>query len=180
MARDIPFRIVESKEVYSGKAFQVRDDRLEAGGRRFRRQVVVHPGAAAILPLLPDGRVLMVRQYRHGLAERLLEIPAGTLEPGEPPEACARREIEEEAGYRAGRLVPLGPFYPTPGISTEVIHLFAATDLVQAEAHPEPDEDIEVETHALDEVVRMIVDGRIRDGKTIAATAMWLWGKGER
>jgi ADP-ribose pyrophosphatase len=180
MARDIPFRIIESKEVYSGRAFQVRDDLLEAGGRRFRRQVVVHPGAAAILPLLADGRVLLVRQYRHGLAQRLLEVPAGTLEPGEPPEACARREIEEEAGWRAGRLLPLGPFYPTPGISTEVIHLFAATDLVATEARPEPDEDIAVETHPLDEVVRMILDGRIRDGKTIAAVAKWVWSGASR
>ena len=178
MAQDSPGPVIESKEVYAGRAFRVRDDLIEVRGRRVRRQVVVHPGAAAVLPLLPGNRVLLVRQYRHGLGERLLEVPAGTLEPGEAPEQCARREIEEEAGYRAGGLLALGPFYPTPGISTEIIHLFAAAELVQTQAHPEADEDIEVEVHPLDEVVRMIADGRIRDGKTIAAVAKWKWRNG--
>ncbi|HOX08858.1 MAG TPA: NUDIX hydrolase [Planctomycetota bacterium] len=168
-------RTMSSSEVYAGRAFRVREDVIEAGGRRMNRQVVVHPGAAAVLPVLPDGRAVLVRQYRHALATRLLEIPAGTLEPGEPPEACARREIEEEAGYRVGRIAPLGPVYPAPGISTEIIHLFAATDLSETPARPEPDEDIEVELHPLEEVVRMIADGRICDGKTVTAVARWQW-----
>jgi len=178
MPQDDRFRVIESREVYAGRAFRVRDDLVEVRGRRLGRQVVVHPGAAAVLPVMTGDRALLVRQYRHGPGQRLLEVPAGTLEPGEPPEACARRELEEEAGYRAGRLVPLGPFYPTPGISTEIIHLFAAAELVQTQAHPEADEDIEVEVHPMDEVVRMIADGRIRDGKTIAAVAMWKWRGG--
>jgi ADP-ribose pyrophosphatase len=128
-----------------------------------------------IVSLLDGGRVVLVRQYRHGPRERTLEIPAGTLEPGEAPEACAAREIEEEVGYRAGRLLPMGPFYPSPGICTEVIHLFAATELVEVGARPEPDEDIDIEIYPLEEAMRMSVDGRIRDGKTITALARWIW-----
>lgn len=176
MSRDQLPRTVESCEVYAGRAFRVREDVIEADGRRMNRQVVVHPGAAAILPLLPDGRIVLVRQYRHALAERFLEIPAGTLEPGEPPAECARRELEEEAGYRAGALAPLGSVCPAPGISTEIIHLFAATELTAVPARPEPDEDIEIELHPLDGVVRMIAAGEIRDGKTVAAVARWRWG----
>ena len=173
-------RVVESREVYASNVFRVREDVIELRGRRVSRKIIVHPGAVAALPILPDGRAVMVRQYRHGLGERLLEYPAGTLEPGEAPEACAAREMEEEAGYRAGRIIKLGPYYPSPGICTEIIHLFAATELVKTQSHLEPDEDIELEFHGFDEIVQMIRDGRIRDGKTIAATAMWLWGKGER
>jgi len=167
--------MVESREVYAGRAFRVREDVVEMRGRMLRRQVVVHPGAAAVLPLLPDDRVVLVRQYRHAMGRRMLEIPAGTLEPGEPPGECARRELEEEAGYRAGELVPLGEIHPAPGISTEIIHLFAATGLAETPARPEPDEDIEVEVLPLEEVVRMIADGRINDGKTAAAVARWRW-----
>jgi ADP-ribose pyrophosphatase len=169
------FRILEERVVYSGRIFDVSDGLVEVGGRRLRRQVAVHPGAVGVVPVLADGRLALVRQYRHGPRERTLEIPAGTLEAGEPPETCARRELEEEVGLRAGGMVPLGPFYPSPGICTEVIHLFAATGLEEVRARPEPDEDIEIEFHAVEKAVRMAVDGRIRDGKTIAALARWLW-----
>ncbi len=169
------FTTIEEKAVYSGRIFSVSDDLVEVSGRRFRRQVAVHPGAVGVVPLLDDGRVVMVRQYRHGPRERILEIPAGTLEPGEGPQVCAAREIEEEVGYRAGKLVSLGPFYPSPGICTEVIHLFVATELIGTEARPEPDEDIDIETYPFEDVMRMIVDGRIRDGKTATAIARWAW-----
>ncbi len=171
------FRTVEQKEVYRGKAFRVSDDLVEVAGRRFRRQVAVHPGAVGIVPVLPGGRVALVRQYRHGPRQRTLEIPAGTLEPGEPPEACARREIEEEIGWRAGKLEPLGVMYPSPGICTEVIHLFAATELTETRARPEPDEDIDVEKYSVSAIKEMIVDGRVRDGKTVTAIARWVWRK---
>lgn len=175
MAEETGARTLEENTVYSGPIFSVSDDLVEVAGRRFRRQVLVHPGAAGVLPVLPGDRAVMVRQYRHGSRGRTLEIPAGTLEPGESPEDCVRREIEEEVGYRAGRLIPLGSFYTSPGICTELIHLFAATDLIETRACPEPDEDIDVEIHPIEEVKRMIVDGRISDGKTATALARWAW-----
>ena len=173
MSEPSTVKLVESREVYSCFAFRVREDVIEARGRRLNRQIVVHPGAVAAVPVLPDGRIVMVRQYRHGIRDFLLEVPAGTLEAGEAPEACARREVEEEAGYRAGRMLPLGPYYPSPGICTEIIHLYAALDLTEVGAHPEPDEDLAVEFHPLDELLAMVADGRLRDGKTMVSLIKW-------
>jgi len=132
-------------------------------------QVVRHPGGVAVLPLHDDGTVTLIRQLRPAVDRVMLELPAGRLSPGEQPENCGRRELAEETGLTAAGLVPLGLIHPSPGVFDEVIHLFLATGLVQAEADQEEYEDIECVRIDFAEALRMARDGRISDGKTIAA-----------
>jgi len=132
-------------------------------------QVVRHPGGVAVLPLHADGTVTLIRQLRPAVDVVMLELPAGRLSPGEEPAACGLRELAEETGLVAARLAPLGFIYSSPGVFDEVIHLFLATGLTQAEASQEEYEDIESVRLPLAEAVRMARDGQISDGKTIAA-----------
>lgn len=172
------YQTLQSEPVYQGKAFRVRRDQVRLpDGQLTRLDIVEHIGAVTILPLDADGRIWFVRQYRHAAAQELLELPAGTLEPGEPPEACARREIREETGLAAGELHKLGEFFLAPGYSTEYMHVFLATDL-----HPDPlpgdqDEFLSVEARPAGEVFEMIARGEIQDAKTLAALLLaraWL------
>jgi len=140
-------------------------------GHRVALDLVRHPGAAAVVPFLDDERVLLIRQHRHATGGALLEIPAGKLDPGESPETCAARELEEETGYRTGRLERLGSIWTTPGFSDEVIHLFAAYDLEPTQQRLEPDEIIELVPTPLAEALDAL-DGPVVDGKT--ATALLL------
>ena len=137
-------------------------------GRRVTRDIVVHPGSVAILPMLSASQVVLIRNHRYAPDKRLWELPAGTLEPPEPPVECARRELIEEAGYRAGRMEPLMQFYPSPGICTELMHAFVATDLTQVGQQLVEDERIEPVVLGMDEVVAMIRNNEIEDAKTIA------------
>ncbi len=132
-------------------------------------QIVRHPGGVGVLPLHPDGTVTLIRQLRPAAGEVLLEMPAGRLGRGEDPAACGRRELAEETGLSAGTLAPLGVYRSSPGVFDELIHLFLATDLAQHAASPESNEDIDAVRVTLDEARRMAADGRINDGKTIAA-----------
>jgi ADP-ribose pyrophosphatase len=158
-----------SRCLYEGRVVNLRVDTVRlADGKTATREVVEHHGAVAMVALLPGPQVLLVRQWRYAAGEELLEIPAGTLESGEQPLDCARRELIEETGYKAGRLEPLAAFYTTPGFTTELMRVFLATDLTPARAAPDEDERIEVTPVAWDEAVAMCLDGRIRDGKTIA------------
>jgi ADP-ribose pyrophosphatase len=138
-------------------------------------EVVRHPGGVGVLPLHGDGTVSLIRQARPAVGSPLLEIPAGRLSPEEDPEACGRRELAEETGLAAGVLEPLGSFYPSPGIFDEVIHLFLGRDLVQGTARPERFEEIETFKVPAREALRMARDGRIRDGKTLAALFRAFW-----
>jgi ADP-ribose pyrophosphatase len=140
-------------------------------GLRVELDLIRHPGAAAVVPFLDSERVLLIRQYRFATGGGLLEIPAGKLDPGETPEECALRELEEETGYRAGRLERLGSIWTTPGFCDEVIHLFAAFDLTKTEQRLEPDEIIELVPTPLADALDAL-DGPIVDGKT--ATALLL------
>lgn len=140
-------------------------------GRRVEFDLVHHPGAAAIVPFLDDGRVLLIRQYRFATGGEILEVPAGKLDAGEAPEVCAARELEEETGYRAGRLERLGSIWTTPGFCNEVIHLYAAFDLTPTEQRLEPDEIIELVPTSFDEALDAL-SGPVVDGKT--ATALLL------
>jgi ADP-ribose pyrophosphatase len=144
------------------------------GGKR-PYEIVAHPGAVVILPLLRNGRqVVMIRNYRHTIDQELWELPAGTLDhPDESPTAAAQRELEEETGYQPGRLTPLGTFYPSPGVMTELIHAFVAADLIKTRQRLEATERITVELLDFPETIRMIRDGRILDGKTIITLLKW-------
>jgi ADP-ribose pyrophosphatase len=140
--------------------------------------MIRHSGASAVLPFLDpleseDPRVLLIRQFRHAANGFILEIPAGRLDPGEAPEACARRELEEEAGRRAGTLRHLTTFYTTPGFTDEKIHLFLATDLTETAHAREKDEFMELTEMRWSDVGRAVRDGRIVDGKTMVAL-MWV------
>jgi ADP-ribose pyrophosphatase len=140
-------------------------------GRAVVRQVVKHPGAVVIIPQLADGRLILMEQYRFAVGETLLEFPAGTLEPGEAPLECARRELIEETGYRAEHWRALGATYPSPGYCDEQQHLFMATGLVPEHAAADEDEILEVKGLTVQEVERAIADGALVDAKSIAAYA---------
>lgn len=153
--------------LYDGRIVRLGiEEHLLPDGRRCAFEIIRHPGGAAVLPILPDGRVVLIRQWRAPVGTAVWEIPAGRLEPGEAPEACVRRELEEEAGYRAGRLEKLGEMYPAVGYCDELIHLFVARDLVPVPSAPEEDEVIEAVPLPLVEARAMVRRGEIRDGKT--------------
>jgi len=160
-------RVVGSRRAFDGRVISVRLDEIEVpSGRRFTLEIVEHPGSVAIVALTADGRVLLVRQSRPAVGGMLLELPAGTLERGEPPEACARRELAEETGHAAVRWEPLLSYHPAPGLLTEKMHLFLAQDLRPVTAERE-EEDLTVHTMTLADARRRIGTGEIRDGKSI-------------
>jgi ADP-ribose pyrophosphatase len=156
--------------VYDGKLLRVDRDRVRLpNGRETDLEIIRHPGASAVVPFVTPDEVLLVRQLRYATGGYILEVPAGTLEPGEAPEACAGREIVEEVGHRAGRLEALGSIYTTPGFTDEVIHLWAAHDLQPAAQDLEHDEILTVERMAFDRALELVRSGGIRDGKTVCA-----------
>jgi len=161
---------IDGDEVYSGKVLRLEVDRVRMpDGGESVREVVRHRGAAVVLPILDDGRVVLVRQFRYPVGEALLELPAGTLEPGEDPVACAARELTEETGYAATSVTPLGRFYAAPGYTDEGLQAVLATGLqLTNAAEPDPDEIIETEVVEVDDLVSRIVAGEIRDSKTLA------------
>lgn len=146
-----------------------QEDLLLPNGAECSLAILRHPGAACVLPVRPDGSVVLIRQYRHAAGGFILEAPAGKLDGDETPESCALREIEEEAGLSAGRLHRLGPILTTPGFTDEVIHLFAATQLTSVPARPEHDEIIETLPMPLAAALELARSGEIRDGKTLCA-----------
>jgi len=160
---------VASRLLYRGRVASLRVDEIRLpSGRIERREIVEHPGAAAIVAITDDGAAVLVRQYRKAVEDTLLEIPAGTLEPGETPAQCARRELAEEAGLRAASLVPLAAFVPSPGLLTETISIFLARGL-RAHAVPRPaeEEELRAERVPLTQIPDLIDAGEIRDGKTL-------------
>jgi ADP-ribose pyrophosphatase len=158
------------REIWKGSvgAFGEDDIRLP-DGRQFTLGVLHHPGASAVVPLLSDGRVVLLRQYRYAVRQTLWEVPAGKLDPGEHPDACARRELREETGYTAAALESLGSIVVTPGYSDERIHLYAARGLREGERALAADESIHSTAVAFDEAVRMALAGEISDAKTVIA-----------
>ena len=165
---------IESKTLHNGRNFSFKTDRVRlSNGRETVRDVVDHPGAVAIVPVDGD-ELVFVRQYRYAAGRELLEIPAGTLEPGEDPYGCAVRELQEETGYAASAWSRLLSCYMAPGYSSEVIHFYVAEGLSQVGMNPEEDESITVERHSFDEVVKMIEDNEIMDSKTITGVLSYL------
>jgi ADP-ribose pyrophosphatase len=162
-------RVLSSRVVYRGSIFDVRRDKVrEPGGVVVTRDVVVHFGSIVLVPVLDDGRILLVRQYRHATNQSLWELVAGRTERGENPARAARRELVEETGYTGRRFRRLIEFFPTPGFVSERMVLFLVERLKPGTARPEDDEKIEVGAFSLAELERRIHRGAIRDGKTIA------------
>ena len=162
---------INSTTVYEGLIVNVRMDIAELeNGNQVKREVVVHPGGVAIVPLMQDNLVMLVRQYRYCVGEEILEIPAGLLEAGEAPIDCAIRELSEETGYTAGKLIDLGAIYPSPGICKETLYVYLALDLKPGKMHLDDNEILSVETIPLDEIIDKIMANEICDGKTIIGT----------
>ena len=152
----------------------VRETIRSPGGRTKSREIVRHPGACVIVPLLDDGRVCLIRNWRVAVGKTLVELPAGTLEPPEPAEKTAERELIEETGYRAKRIQFLHAFYLSPGILDERMHLYLATGLTEGETAREEGEEIENWLVRLDEAVAMVFRGEIEDAKSIVGL---LWAE---
>jgi len=152
---------------YKGPVFELYEEEVTLpDGRRRNMSRIEHRPTVGVVPLLPDGNVLLIRQFRHAAGSALIEIPAGTLDEGETPEECVQRELAEETGYRAGRLVRLFGGYLVPGYADEFMHFYAAFDLVSAPLPPDEDEFIEPLACRPAEALQMVRDGRIVDAKT--------------
>jgi ADP-ribose pyrophosphatase len=156
------------KNIYQGRVVNLNLETVRLpNGATVELEIIHHPGAAAIVPMKDEETVLLIRQYRHAAGGYILEIPAGTLRPGEDPGACAARELEEEIGFRPSALEPLATFFTTPGFTDEVIHIYKATGLMPGKQNLDHDEVLEVVELPLREAIGRIGDGTIRDGKTI-------------
>jgi ADP-ribose pyrophosphatase len=163
-------RVREHRRIYEGRVIALDVDEVsEPGGVEGTREVVRQSGSVAALPVLPDGRIVLVRQDRYAVDAYVWELPAGRRDPHELPEQGARRELEEEVGLRAGALEPISTFWTTPGFCDEVMHLFRATELQPVPPRPEADERIEQASFTLDQALAMVRTGAIREGKTLVA-----------
>jgi len=163
-------RCTSSSSVYDGHILNLRVDQVTLeNGKTTKREIIEHRGAAAIVPLTQDRDVIIVRQYRYAITTNLLEIPAGTMEPGEKPEQCATRELEEETGYRCNEIEKILEFFPVPGYSTEKIHVYLARGLVDSKMHTEEDEKIELEILPFHRALEKVRSGEIQDAKSICA-----------
>jgi ADP-ribose pyrophosphatase len=162
-------KVLSSQEMFRGRVFKIhRDQIIEPGGIRALREIVVHPGSVVVLPVFPDGRILLIRQYRYAAGGDLWELVAGHKEKGEGFAAGARRELQEEAGYDARRVKKLLEIFPSPGLLSERMVIFLAQDLVKGKPRPEDDEKIIPRLLTLKTALQWIKSGKIRDAKSIA------------
>lgn len=163
-------RVLKSETAFAGRAFSVRLDEVEyLPGRSTRMEIVEHTGAVTMVPLDGDGHLWFIRQYRHAAGEVILELPAGTLAAGEDPAAGADRELQEEIGMKAGRLTRLISFFLAPGYSTELMHVFLATELLPSVLEQDEDEMITVERLPVARALELAAHGAVRDAKSLAA-----------
>ena len=171
-------KVISSRERYRCGLFRITEDHaVDPDGFEIRRSVVQHAGSAVMLPVDTRGRILLVRQYRLPARRMMWEVPAGRLDPGERPLQAAKRELEEETGYRARRWRKLLCLYPSPGYVSEKMTIFVATDLTKGEPRPMEDERICCRWFTPRDLNRMIRAGRLQDGKTIAAFLTWQQSK---
>ena len=163
-----PEKVLSSEQIYHGKVVNLRVDTIELpSGNVTKREIMEHGGAVSILPILPDGKIGMIKQWRSATQEYLWELPAGGLEKGENPAECARRELIEEIGYEIGKLTLLFQCYLAPGYSSEMMYGFLGEELKLVGAQPEEDENIDLIPMSLEELLPLIDSGEIRDSKTI-------------
>jgi ADP-ribose pyrophosphatase len=162
-------RILSSTTIYEGPVFGIRrDEVIEPSGVRTIREVITHPGSVVVLPVLPDGRILLIQQYRHATRQYLWELVAGRMDPGETPKVAAARELKEETGYYAKRMRMFLDVFPTPGFLEERMFILLAEGLTAGEAEPEEDEKIISRAHTRRQLEEMIRGGKLRDAKSIA------------
>ncbi len=167
-----PPQLLKQRMLYKGRKFAFEVNRFKLPNKaESELECIRHPGGALAVPITPDGKFVLVRQYRFAAKGRLLEFPAGTVEPNETPEDTIRREIEEETGYRANQWQPIGKFFVAPGYSDEVIYAFLAQELELLETPPEKDDDEDLATVLMsaDEVEKAIYSGEIVDAKSISS-----------
>ena len=164
--KELP-KILNSHKVFDGRVFKVTVDTISEGDLTYQRDVVHHPGSAVIVPVHDDGTVALVRQYRHPAVRYLLEVPAGTLNDGERPEAGAARELEEELGLIAEQMEKLSEFFVSPGFLEEKMWVYLATGLSEGKAQPDEDEVLDVVRLPIGDALEMITSGEIQDAKTI-------------
>jgi len=164
------FELIESKSIYNGRAFHIRQDKVRLpDGRTTKLDIVEHIGSVVIVPVDDQGSMYFVRQYRHAARLDMLELPAGTLEPGEEPLVCAQREVREETGMASGNIREIGGFYLAPGYSTEFMHVYLATELNHDPLEADADEFLSVEKISVAEAIRLAESGGLPDAKSLAA-----------
>ena len=162
-------QVLSSTIIYEGPVFGLRrDEVIEPSGVRAMREVITHPGSVVVLPVLPDGRILLIRQYRHATRQYLWELVAGRMDPGETPKVAAARELIEETGHRAKRFRVFLDVFPTPGFLEERMFILLAEGLTAGEAEPEEDEKIISRAYTREQLEEMIRSGKLRDAKSIA------------
>lgn len=168
--RNLSEKTIKSQLLYEGRIIDVRLDTVELpNGKQSTREIVNHPGAVAIIPINDNGELLLVRQFRKALEKEIYEIPAGKLEKGENPDACALRELEEETGFKTDVLEKVASFYTSPGFADELIHIYYTNSLIEGKEQLDEDEFLDLVPVSLDEAKSMVTDGRIHDAKTVYA-----------
>ena len=167
---DFTEKTIGVHQIYDGKIIKVRvEDILRPDGKQAKRELIGHPGGVGMIAVTPEKKVLTVTQYRIACRKNILEVPAGKLEYGEDPLTCGIRELEEETGYRAGKVQHLGEYYPTPGYCEEKINLYLATELTKTEQNLDEGEFLKVEEFPLDDLFQMVMNNEIADAKTAIA-----------
>jgi ADP-ribose pyrophosphatase len=160
--------IMSDQILLTTKKFAVREVVIDKGEDKYSRTMVKHPGAVVVVTIDAEGKLILEKQWRFAAGKITLELPAGTLDEGEDPKDCAQRELQEEIGYKAGKIERIGGFYSAPGFCSEYLTLFLAQDLEPSQLQPDAHEDIEIVRYTLDEAVELIKNGMISDAKTIA------------
>ncbi|MBP2634202.1 MAG: nudF [Firmicutes bacterium] len=170
---DLYEKLVSSERIFEGKVINLRRDTvILPNDQTATREVVEHPGAVAVVPVTKEGNIILVRQFRHPVGQILLEVPAGKLDPGEPPENCALRELAEETGFTSNKLRHLTSMYTTPGFSNEIIHVYLAEDLVESDKQPDEDEFIHTEVFTPKQIKELITTGELCDSKSLVALCL--------